>query len=688
MKIQFLDLLSFLPQWIHRFTIVALFLITPLLFTTNFDFSPSENPKIFYALFLLSGSISIQILLNFKNKIQIRVGYWQTFIILFLVSMMISAALSPSFLVSFFGFQEIPSLSILSHLVAFAIALYVFQSSDPFDIELIKFSLILSASACSMYGIAQSFGIDPIFVNFKEALQVRAFGTMGNPIPYGIFCGIGGLLSFFFVEKYRRSYLILPFIFSFAICSYGVITSGSRTPVFTYFVISTLMIVRSISKLNFNHNYILKKVYFVPCFLLIAGLFAITGTQNVQKLIQKFNPSLLGLSVQSRMAVNQIGWQAGQENVFFGAGPSFFGHVYYKHKPIWHNNLYAWNENMIVAHNHLTEIWVTQGSIGLIIYIGIFVFFILNSIRLLKTDVDFEIRRTTETIIFLVLFIWLNGLTMYSYFFELVLIYTFQGLVARFRSSSIDLKPGTKSTALKVLVLIFFISNLPLSYNHWKANQYFYIAKRLNEKGLIIESLEMTTKATELAPLNFSFDCLYTEVLIRGAIATPKFNLSNRFLEMLETSKVNCMKHAIYNYVIPMRLVYYFVVGSKIRSSWENIGIEIYKNTLNQHPASTHLHLNLAKAYIAIDRPSDAIPLLKIVISLRKDFIEPRYWLISSLLKINLTQEAIDQVNEIIELNLDTKSEFFEKEFYESIHEELLKNNLQQEADRLKNNSK
>ena len=220
------------------FTFVFFFL--PLLVITNLGGAPAETPKIYFGYFSICIFLVLTVLMNIKKELVFNYTPWLVFSLVTLTSMLISCFGSGQFFLSFFGFFDAPSISVFPYLVSVVICATVFNLLDSDDTVNFIFDLIISsATISSIYGLIQLLGLDPFFPYLKHVLTERAFSTFGNATPFGIFAGVGGILSLtaLLSNPQKRVRDLVVYSTSFLICTLGIFSSGSRGPMLLFYSI-------------------------------------------------------------------------------------------------------------------------------------------------------------------------------------------------------------------------------------------------------------------------------------------------------------------------------------------------------------------------------------------------------------------------------------------------------------------
>ena len=412
------------------FTFVFFFL--PLLVITNLGGAPAETPKIYFGYFSICIFLVLTVLMNIKKELVFNYTPWLVFSLVTLTSMLISCFGSGQFFLSFFGFFDAPSISVFPYLVSVVICATVFNLLDSDDTVNFIFDLIISsATISSIYGLIQLLGLDPFFPYLKHVLTERAFSTFGNATPFGIFAGVGGILSLtaLLSNPQKRVRDLVVYSTSFLICTLGIFSSGSRGPMLLFILsVLTLLVV---AKIKGRLIIFTKKTAYVALTAATGFVIFFAYSNLGQRISERFQSRSIKAAVSLRLEVAKVAIKSGFDHPLIGHGPSFFASAYYKYRPASHNLLYEWDSNFLTAHNSIAEAWVTRGFLGVfilfsfVLYVGYFFFKTIIRIDRIEQRVRFL---SNFLIIFLIS---ANSLTMFSHFNSLVLLGFFLNLILK-----------------------------------------------------------------------------------------------------------------------------------------------------------------------------------------------------------------------------------------------------------------
>ncbi|MBT4153708.1 MAG: hypothetical protein HOE53_03595 [Candidatus Magasanikbacteria bacterium] len=232
---------------------------------------------------------------------------------------------------------------------------------------------ILAASAVMMVGILQRLQPD-LLIN-RGALRVAS--TLGNAIyvgGYGVFLVCLGLITFFHEKSKNWKYYALA---GTALGLIGLIISGTRGSFIGLCLgLGVLAIVYLIK------HWGNKKVRFAISGVLIAGLLGAIGlfvfrdssVVNAIPLLKRLTMiDFANLGTNTRIMAWQVGIEAWRDHMIFGWGPNNYFYAfneYYNPDFLLHSWAETWFDS---AHNVVINTLTTQGIVGVLSYVGLFV---------------------------------------------------------------------------------------------------------------------------------------------------------------------------------------------------------------------------------------------------------------------------------------------------------------------------
>jgi tetratricopeptide (TPR) repeat protein len=159
--------------------------------------------------------------------------------------------------------------------------------------------------------------------------------------------------------------------------------------------------------------------------VVILGLWK--GDAIVNPIISKLNISQTEVNLPWQLSLD-VATDTIKESPFFGAGPNRFGNQYLKFKPPVVNPTIFWNTEFGSGFGTIPTFVVTQGLVGIALWLAFIVIFIYSGFKALKKKSDnLSIFFTTSTF-FTALFLWLVNIVYLPSHAVLLLTFIMTGL--------------------------------------------------------------------------------------------------------------------------------------------------------------------------------------------------------------------------------------------------------------------
>ncbi len=210
--------------------------------------------------------------------------------------------------------------------------------------------------------------------NSSEAIRER--GLIGNANGFG-FIMFTGIISIFYFWRTSKMFSKTMIIIGMIPLSTGILLSASRKSFMTLLLFFALWLWFCARKMLLRNKY-----YFILSVLLIIGAYQGTGyvLQNtylgVRLSKMQEDEGYLG---QTRMKLYREGFDMVKKYPITGVGLGNYG--YHASKQTY-------------AHSDVMEVWSTTGSIGLILYVSMYIMLWIRMNRLLRMNLDEEQRYT------------------------------------------------------------------------------------------------------------------------------------------------------------------------------------------------------------------------------------------------------------------------------------------------------
>jgi putative inorganic carbon (hco3(-)) transporter len=251
------------------------------------------------------------------------------------------------------------------------------------------FGLILAGAANAAIGLYEFFGGSGALHLLINNRNFRAFGTFGQPNPFGGFMGLLAPLALMTVLGYggrlMRQWQIkqqLTLVLAFAVAFYivataliivGIFISWSRGA-WLGFAISMLVILLALPRKVWYGLAVLVAVVGVIAALWLSGRLPASISARITSSTEEFfmfdDVRGVDISPENYAVVERLAhWQAAlnmiRHNPILGVGAGNYEVVYDEYR------LQNWDEPLGHAHNYYLNIWAEAGIIGLASYGGL-----------------------------------------------------------------------------------------------------------------------------------------------------------------------------------------------------------------------------------------------------------------------------------------------------------------------------
>ena len=440
--------------------------------------------------------------MRFKNPIFILVS-------LFILSALVSTLFSVDPFRSFWGSLErmegfITTLYFFSFLV---MTVAVFDKKD--WLRFLKFSLLISGIV-AFYGVLQFLGIEKFPWSFPARHRPDVFlGNSGYIASYFLFTLFSSLIVFF--NSIKRSFWYYLSGVTVASSLLMIFLAASRG-VFAGLLVGAVVLLFYLRKRILNNK------RYLASFLIMVVLgvgFLITRSlpfwQSVPGINRIAEFSLDHPTVRTRIIATGVSLNAFKEKPLLGWGPENYKVAYNKHYDPQH--LYYSNRWFDRAHNKLLDVAVMQGSLGLIIYILLFIALLYK----LSKMADKRMAKLLS-ILFVVYFtqslFWFDHLTSYLLLYLLI---GFSIFLTTKEDQSVQINEQRVSLVGKIVLLGYLFIFVWISYHN-------YIVMRQSSRLLDIrtkynDALVISEKMPEaMEPYN------YAQLEIRGMLFEHLYN--------------------------------------------------------------------------------------------------------------------------------------------------------------------
>jgi O-antigen ligase len=352
------------------FALVCLALLAPLL---NFSFLlyPFTTSKGFYLRFVLELALPFYVLLIVLNK-NLRPNLkslMNIFVLAFLIVSLLSAFFGQNVSRSLWGnFERMGGVFMLAHyILLYFYLLLISQAGGSYVKKFFDGLLIVSALAV-LNGISGKLGGPTLAPDFS--LPARVSSTLGNPIFLGSFLMLPVFLSAYFAAIEETKCKKYAYWACFVLFLAGIYLTGTRGA-FAGLVFGAFCGVLAYFILARFGGFKKRAIYAISGAVLLLALVFVVGLNGPK------NSALFRLThwKDKNTSARLIQWETAlkgfKESPVLGVGSENYYIISNKYyNPAMYELDRSWFDK---PHNFLLEILVTNGLLGLVAYLGIFI---------------------------------------------------------------------------------------------------------------------------------------------------------------------------------------------------------------------------------------------------------------------------------------------------------------------------
>lgn len=574
------------------------YFVLPFLFYIDPNWADFENVKLLYVslinviLFIV---LFLQSLSTVKSVFEFRVIHiiWG----LFAFSILVSYVAAQNKYISLWGYDALPIGSVYSHfsLAFFAVAsVQILKQSA--RIKGLILVLFFGGVCLALIVFLQHFGIN-IFTGHSTAFdETRALGTIGQPVGLGTYLGaiaLMGIIIFFQSEKF--------FFFGFLnfLLIFATFFSGSRAPIYALILLFVGVIF---FKLFFIRTKVTREnIAKTLLILFIFTLAHIYTTQNENSVLKhKTSVEQIGLGFKVRFEYWKVGLEIFKHHPLIGVGPENFQLHYEKYMPLSHNYFETWKNAISKAHNELIQIAVTQGLLGLGIYLFLHLW-VLNAALSLKTRA--QIMESTQAQSAVVGFLYLSLANFFA--FNLantqLLFFLFPTIIAT--GMNFPVITFRVSRFLRIIcsfVVLIIVGFYSLNYGERLIS--LILARSANkyiEYGEYPKALELVNRSINYNPINYGLYCLRAGLIMdsyRILFAKDQRYAENKnfFYDDADENIKLCKELSSKHYLLYDILARYYRRFSELRPEFNDQGIQALSEAIELYPKHPVAYVNLA----------------------------------------------------------------------------------------------
>ncbi len=656
------DLAIFSRSLIRITFFLALF-ITPIVFT-SYTSELFEIPKALFVYAIASTFFCLYILYSFASrKILFTKNSFLIFFLLFILAMGISTIFSTDQHLSTFGYYTRLNGSLLTTICYFII-FFVTSSliSKKESIEGLKF-LVISAVFVSIWGIPGHFGYDPncfiltgkltslcwreefqptlrIFSTFGQPNWLGAFLTMTIPISLSFTLTTKGFQKIFFLASSliilfaliftnsRSSFLALIITFGifFALLGFQKIKSNAIS--LTIFIFFALLLLGIFGKPLWERNLeaVRQNLFFYQ-----SRSQSLPATQNTTAVSKTPASTSLESGGTESGTIRLIVWQGAFE-IFknfpiLGSGPETFATLYYRYRPVEHNQTTEWNFLYNKAHNEYLNYLAGTGIVGFISYIALLISVAFLALRNIFTQSSqtkiIQIGIFSSFCSFVIVnFFGFSVITTSLIFF---LIPTFIFTLGDSKKSitiKIPKKIFIPDTAIVSVIFIIFITLVLTVSRIFLSDVYYSRYQKEIGSGKILKALKNIQTAAATMP--YPEPLYYSEIGYAASLAAENSydNEKTTYTNLAENSTATALKLSPNNINLWRKAQSTYFELSLSDPKYLNLAINAGNVTVQLAPTDPAVYYNLGLIQKTAGEKDNAKKSFSKAVELKPDYIE------------------------------------------------------------------
>ncbi len=595
-----------------------------------------------------------------------------------LLSLTISTLLSPSLVKSFMGQGfETATASFIFVLFLCAFITAQFLIKDRESLLKIYSVIFISFIVLALFQVARLLG-GPNFMSLGF-LTTSTSTIVGKWYDLGIITAVMGLLSFFslkFLSVGKPLKILLGIILGISTILLLIINSTliwMVVVVVSFFMILSEFYMRKIKSETNGSTGLAKFISRFSIYTAILFVFSIVCVWQAPiiatKISQKFDVNQGEVVLPWQLTLD-VASDTIKARPLFGAGPNRFGSQFLLNKPLVINQTDFWNTEFGSGFGYIPTLVVSQGVVGLVLWLLFIFFFIQTGIGIFKRQVPTADKLKKFSLIssfFIASFLWLIDILYIPSHTVLFFTAIFTGIFMSHVIAEVGTTRWVSGPRFrKVLSALFIFISIILFV--W-ALMYIKnsVAVTYFQKG--IKELN-TTKNVENAQANFKkslainpsdiyyqalseIDIIKITGLAQGLQAESTANPSKapdekvvqQIIALVEdaygyTKKAIAMDPTnYYNYFAQARVAE-IAASFKFPNAYESAKAS-YINALSVNPASPALYLSLARLEVSQNKSADALPYIGQALQLRQNYTEAAFLLSQIQIANNQIKEAI-----------------------------------------------
>ena len=547
---------------------------------------------------------------------------------------------------------------------------------------LVSFAIITLFHIVRMIG-----GVDVLGFSIFKTTTSTIFGKWND---LAILSGVVFILSYLGLRfiSLKSSFKILLTTVSVLSFVFAILVNSSL--IWTMFLLTMVLIAiyeyRNTDSEVKGVSGVLKKLPVLTSIIVVVVALGLwKGGVVINPIINKLNIAQTEVNLPWQLSLD-VATDTIKESPFFGAGPNRFGNQYLKFKPPVVNPTIFWNTEFGSGFGLIPTFVVTQGLVGIALWLAFIIIFIYSGFKALKKKTDNLSRFFVTSTFFSALFLWFITIVYVPSHSVLLLTFIFTGLflstlVNEGEVSVVDIGKDEISIVKKltpvVLIVIFAICviwtaaytkkvlalgyfqggisalNLPNGQGMSKAQDNFKKALAMDKNDTYYQALSEINilKISNLVQQIQSKQNTSQEILKEVATLTEEALKYTR--EAINTDPTN-----YYNYISEARISE-VALTLQAPNAYENTR-NSYMNALKYNPYSPLIYLNLARVDASQNKMTEAQRNIGAALQLKQNYLEAIFLLSQIQVSQGQIKDAITSVQVASQINNTNPLIFFQ----------------------------
>lgn len=459
-----------------------------------------------------------------------------------------------------------------------------------------------------------------------------------------------GTLSLLTLIVFVSALLSLPFVRRTKII-YGII---ALVALFMAFIVNQatawvgvafIFAIMSIALYRNKH----KTLLWLPIALCVLSLFMVwKGATIAGPIIQGTNTQYSELSLPWQITTDVISGTI-KNYPLFGIGPNHFTQAFTVFKPAAINLSNAWSVEFSAGFGLIPTFIVTQGSIGVVLWILLFIFVGILATRLLRNlpsdpQTKFMVLSSSMAVVLLFLNMILYVPSHVVAFLTFVIFGIFLAVITHNKTGApLVISPVSKigKSALSLILIIVIVFGIVYGLIYVKK----FIAFTYFASGVKSINVGQDFKAADIAfkkAISLDNSDVYSQALsendrlsasqmISTATSTPSAEVTTAIGNLINDG-IKAARDAIaydptnyYNYVSEARISD-LAASIKMTNAYEN-SVRAYTNAINLNPLNPSLYVNLAQSQASNSKFDDALRSIGAALQVKNNYLDAVYLL-------------------------------------------------------------